>query len=258
MLTLRLLNNIVCIALYCMLVSLSLYAAQPWWVFLLPAGLWFVITALGSGSISSGYFIKALCSNPAVTGNKIAITFDDGPHPETLNVLRLLKQYNMKATFFCIGSRIEKHPEIIRQVINDGHCIGNHSYSHSNFFGFFSTARITSELLDTNALIEKYTGTKPRLFRPPFGATSPSVAKAVKNTGLQVIGWNIRSLDTVIKSEQKILKRITKRLAPGSIVLLHDTSQKSLAVLEQLLVFLQQHNYKAVSIPELFNNNYEA
>lgn len=258
MLTLRLLNNIVCIALYCMLVSVSLYTAQPWWVFLLPVGLWFVITALGSGSISSGYFIKALCSNPAVTGNKIAITFDDGPHPETLNVLRLLKQYDIKATFFCIGSQIEKHPEILQKIISEGHTVGNHSYSHSNFFGFFDTARIIAELLETNALIEKYTGNKPQLFRPPFGATSPSIARAVKSTGLRVTGWNIRSLDTVIKSGKKILKRITKRLAPGSIILLHDTSQKSVAVLEQLLVFLQQHNYKAVSIPELFNNNYEA
>lgn len=253
----RVVNNSVCIAFYCILIITSTYIIVPWWVFLLPLIVWFLVTATGSGFINSGYFIKALCNNPDVKGKQVAITFDDGPHPKTLNVLKLLKQYNAKATFFCIGSQIEKHPDILEKIAAESHTVGNHSYSHSNFFGFFTSKKIISELHHTDFLINKHTGIQPQLFRPPFGATSPAIAKAVKATGLKVIGWNIRSLDTVIKSEQKIVRRITTRLSPGSIILLHDTSEKSVAVLEQLLVFLHENNYKAVTISTLFNNAHE-
>lgn len=235
-----------------LLAIMAFFTSVPWWVFILPVFLWLLVVGWGSGIIASNYHIPALCS-AAITQKRVAVTFDDGPGPETEIVLDLLKKYGAKATFFCIGRQIEKHPDIFRKILNEGHTVGNHSYSHSRRFGFFSTQHVIDELRRTDAIIEHQSGRKPRLFRPPFGVTTPSMAKAVKATGHTVIGWNIRSLDTVIKDEGHILGRIKNRLAPGSIILLHDTSEKSVRVLEQLLVLLQENGYEAIQADRLLN-----
>ena len=129
--------------------------------------------------------------------------------------------------------------------------IGNHSFTHSKNIGFFSKEKMLEEISQTDISIAKFLGKKPRYYRPPFGVTNPNIAKALKDTKHYVIGWNVRSLDTKIKTEEKILKRIKSRISPGSIILLHDTSLKSLRVLEQLLVFLQENNYEAVTVEQL-------
>ena len=230
----------------------SNYNMLPLWVFIIPITLWVIITGFGSAFVQSGYHIKTLNKSSATTGRKIAITFDDGPTSETLKVLDLLKRYNVKATFFCIGKQIKKYPEIFQKVINEGHTVGNHTFNHLPEMGFFSVAKILNELESTDVLIKQH-ASKPLLFRPPYGVTNPNLAKAIKRTGHFVIGWNIRSLDAVIKDENKIFNRIKTRLAPGSIILLHDTSQKTVNVLEQLLILLQEQNYEAVTVNELLN-----
>jgi peptidoglycan/xylan/chitin deacetylase (PgdA/CDA1 family) len=217
--------------------------------------LWIGINAFGSSRISSNYHVKAFCNNPLEKEKKIALTFDDGPSEFTLEVLELLKKYNAKAAFFCIGKNIEKHPEIVEQIIAQGHLVGNHSYSHSKFFDFYNAGQIQEEIEKTDALLEKLTSKKINFFRPPYGVTTPSIRRALKLTGHKTIGWNIRSLDGGTKNQELILKRITKRVSPGGIVLLHDTGEHSVLVLEQFLQFLQQNNYQVVSIEELLNLN---
>jgi peptidoglycan/xylan/chitin deacetylase (PgdA/CDA1 family) len=217
--------------------------------------LWIGINAFGSSRISSNYHVKAFCNNPLEKEKKIALTFDDGPSEFTLEVLELLKKYNAKAAFFCIGKNIEKHPEIVKQIIAQGHLVGNHSYSHSKFFDFYNARQIQEEIEKTDALLEKLTSKKINFFRPPYGVTTPSIRRALKLTGHKTIGWNIRSLDGGTKNQELILKRITKRVSPGGIVLLHDTGEHSVLVLEQFLQFLQQNNYQVVSIEELLNLN---
>jgi len=206
---------------------------------------------MGSGLIRMNYHLKAFSSNRFLDGKKIAITFDDGPNPYTERVLDVLKANNIQATFFCIGSQIEKYPEIFKRIINENHIVGNHSYSHSNKIGLFSKAEMISEIKRTDAIIFSHSGKKSNYYRPPFGVTNPNIAKALKFTKHKVIGWNIRSLDTKIKSEEKILNRIKKRLSPGSIILLHDTSEKTVRVLEQLLVILSENQYEAVTVETL-------
>lgn len=206
---------------------------------------------MGSGLIRMNYHLKAFSSNKFTGGRKIAITFDDGPNPYTERVLDILKANNIHATFFCIGSQIEKYPEIFKRIIAEKHIVGNHSYSHSNKIGLFSKAEMISEIERTNEIIFSYSGKKSNYYRPPFGVTNPNIAKALKVTRHKVIGWNIRSLDTKIQSEAKILIRIKKRLSPGSIVLLHDTSEKTVRVLEQLLVILSENQYEAVTVETL-------
>ena len=106
---------------------------------------------------------------------------------------------------------------------------------------------------DTNAIIKKIIGKKVRFFRPPYGVTNPSISKALRVTKHYVIGWNIRSMDGIIKNEKIIYNRIAKRISPGAIVLLHDTSLTTVRVLEQLLLFLRANKYEIVGVEELLN-----
>ena len=211
------------------------------------------ITTWGAFDIRLNYFSKNICQSNNKKDKEIALTFDDGPHENTVEILDVLLKYNAKATFFCIGKQIEKYPKTVERIIAEGHNIGNHSYSHSNWNGFFSTKKIVSEIEQTNKLITQLVNVKTRFYRPPFGVTNPNIAKAISKTKQISIGWNIRSLDTVIKSENLILERIKTRVKPGSIILLHDTSSKTVSVLEQLLLFLQDEGYKTKTITELLD-----
>src|SRR5690606_17833233 len=110
--------------------------------------------------------------------------FDDGPHPDfTPQILKLLRQHNAKATFFCIGKKVAQHPEIVKGIIAEGHIIGNHTYSHTKAFGFLSTKKVTDELQTTEETIERLTGLKTKLYRPAFGVTNPNISTAVKLLG---------------------------------------------------------------------------
>lgn len=240
-----------CVSILVILSLLSFYFEVKWWSFLLLFLFWLVMTVWGSSDIRLGYFVKTYCNNFNEKERKIAISFDDGPHPMTEKVLDLLQKYNAKGTFFCIGTQIEKYPEIFRRMLKEGHVIGNHSYSHSNTFGVFSTQKVTEEILQTNQIIQSISGKSALFFRPPFGVTNPRISRAVAKTKHYVIGWNIRSLDTVIESEDQILERVKNKVVPGGIILLHDTSLKTVNVLEQLLLFLQSENYDCVTIDKL-------
>ena len=221
--------------------------------FVLVGSLWFLVVFIGSSFIASNYHVKTYCSNLSIREKKIAVTFDDGPNEMTIAILDVLKKYNAKATFFCIGKNIETHPEILGRTINDGHTIGNHSYSHAPFFDFYNKEKVIAELEKTDDLIASVLGKKTTLFRPPYGVTNPSIRKALSETKHKTIGWNIRSLDGIIKNEKFILERIIKRIKPGGIVLLHDTSIETVNVLEQLLSFLEKNNYSVVPLEELLN-----
>ncbi len=247
--------NVIFLTLVLLLLVLSFWITVKWWYFLVLLSFRFLFLLVGSSFIQLNYHVKAYCKNPNEKEKKIALSFDDGPHPITSQILTLLKEYNAKATFFCIGKNIEQHPEILKQIFEDGHVIGNHSYSHSHFFDFYRKDRIVKELQDTNAVIYNIIGKKARFFRPPYGVTNPSIAKALSITQHQVIGWNIRSMDGIIKNEKIIYNRIAKRIAPGSVVLLHDTSATTVRVLEQLLLFLRANKYEIVGIEELLDLN---
>lgn len=216
--------------------------------------LWVILTTIGSFNILWNYFLTAKNSNKNSKENIVSLTFDDGVNPEiTPKVLDLLKKYNTKATFFCIGKNIEKYPKLAQRIVAEGHSIGNHTYNHSNKWGFLSTEKVLEEIKKNNEIIEQITGKQTKLFRPPFGVTNPHIAKATKQLNCEVIGWNVRSLDTVIKNEEKILNRITKKVKKGDVILLHDNSEKTVVVLEQLLYFLEKKKLKSVTIEALFN-----
>lgn len=225
----------------------------PWWWLLMALLLWLTGVGIGSGFIWSQYHLKAHLKDPSVSGKKIALTFDDGPSEFTAQVLDLLQQHNARATFFCIGKQVEKYPDLALRMVSEGHVIGNHSFSHSKTFDFYGKHQLISELEQTDQEIEAVTGEKVRFFRPPYGVTTPSLARALKQTGHEVIGWSIRSNDGISNDVGKILKRVESRLEPGAIVLLHDTSASSVAALEQLLLTLDRQNYQAVTVADLLD-----
>src|SRR5690606_11978023 len=190
------------------------------WVYPILIGFWATLTVIGSFHIRWNYHLEALHNNKNTRTDWVAITFDDGPHPDfTPQVLKLLSRYNAKATFFCIGKQVAQHPDIVKEIIAEGHTLGNHTYSHSKTFGFLSTEKVVEELQRTRETIQQLTGLDSILYRPAFGVTNPSIGSAVDQLGLQTIGWSIRSLDTTNRSKMTILHRITHRLKPGDIIL---------------------------------------
>lgn len=245
-------TNLFSLFLVLVLLGLSFFVPVQWGWFLLVFVVRFLILVVGSFFISSNFHVKSYCGNPLENKKIIALTFDDGPNENTLSILNILKKKNVKAIFFCIGKNIEKHPEILKRIVEEGHIVGNHSFSHSNFFDFYRKNCLIEEIRKTDALIENISGKKPQLFRPPYGVTNPSIRRALEVTKHKVIGWNIRSLDGILKNEKIIFARIKNRIAPGGIVLLHDTAH-TLTILERLMLHLEENEYKVVSIEELLN-----
>jgi len=232
----------------------TLFMLTLWWL-LLPCAIYLACLIYGSSVIQANFFVPATCSADT-TDKIIALSFDDGPHSDyTPQVLALLAQYNATATFFVIGKHIHGNENLLQQIVAEGHSIGNHSYSHSFFIDFKNVQGFKDELNQTAELIFKVIGKRVKLFRPPYGVTTPSLAKAAKLLDYQLIGWNIRSLDTTKDTVEIITQRVQSQMKSGAIILLHDTSPKTIQVLEQTLCFAQQQGYKMVSVERLLNMN---
>lgn len=241
------------IALIIVLLYVYFSGKLPLFLIFIAIIVWLGIIAWGSFDIRLNYFVKAHLSNKKIDQSVVALTFDDGPTEITTEILNLLAKYNQKATFFCIGKQIEKYPETAKSIVGQGHIIANHTYSHTNKMGFLPKKEIHNEIASTQNIIRQITDKVPNLFRPPFGVTNPNIARACNESRVEVIGWNVRSLDTVIASEDKILSRILDRFEKGSIILLHDTSTKTLNVLERLLIIMEKKQIQSVTVDELLN-----
>jgi peptidoglycan/xylan/chitin deacetylase (PgdA/CDA1 family) len=192
--------------------------------------------------------------NAATTKNEIALTFDDGPvEKNTEQILDILKSNGVEATFFCIGERISQNPSIIKRMDAENHLIGNHSFTHHFFFDLFSKEKMKQEINDTNQALEKITNRKMKFFRPPYGVTTPVLAKAIQETGLRPIGWNVRSMDTVIKNEKQLLSKIKGKLKAGDVLLFHDTATVTINSLQTILNEIKQQGLQPVRLDKLFN-----
>lgn len=235
-----------------LIIAILIFGLGFWWIF---GGflVFFTMIVYGSFQIRANYFLNSFHQNSETKEKIVALTFDDGPSEFTSKFLDLLEKYHAKATFFCIGKQIENFSEAFQKTIEKGNEIGNHTYSHSRKTGFLSSQKMLSEIENCDQNIWKFGNIETKLFRPPFGITNPNIAKAVNLSEKKSIGWNIRSLDTVISSPEKITNRILSRIKPGSIILLHDTSEKTYKVLEKLLLFLEHENYKMLTVSQLLN-----
>lgn len=212
-----------------------------------------VLLVRGSASVRASWYLRMRC-RARRAGRRVALTFDDGPDPQrTPAVLDLLARQGVRATFFVVGARAEAHPELVRRMVAEGHVVGNHSYTHSWRFPLRSLGRTVEELRRTGEVLHRITGRQPRLFRPPFGVTNPTIARAVRRLGLDPVGWSIRSLDTMGQSPERVAARILRRLHPGAVILLHDRCAGSERLVGLLVEGLRSRSLEPVTLPELFD-----
>ncbi|HVX86654.1 MAG TPA: polysaccharide deacetylase family protein [Phycisphaerae bacterium] len=153
----------------------------------------------------------------------VALTFDDGPDAEvTPRILDILAAHNAPATFFVIGQHARAHPEVVRRIAAAGHVVGNHSLDHEHFGVNRNRAYWREQVNETQKIVGDITGHPPLLFRPPMGFKTRSLAAAVKEAGLPIVGWSVRGYDTRGVSAEKLASRLVRRSAGHDIVLMHD------------------------------------
>jgi peptidoglycan/xylan/chitin deacetylase (PgdA/CDA1 family) len=193
------------------------------------------LLAFFSFNISSQFYIPAICSGNQKK-KQISLTFDDGPLREyTPEMLDILASHKVKAAFFCTGKSIKSNKVIAERIVAEGHIIGNHTWSHSYWFDFFTSKMMVNELNETDKIIKEITGSKPLFFRPPYGVTNPSLSRALKKMDYTVIGWSFRTYDTIIKDQKKMIDRILRKIDNGSILNFHDYNQKMISILPELI-----------------------
>ena len=187
----------------------------------------------------------------------IALTFDDGPWPHsTPQVLEILKKEDIRATFFWVGQYVQAYPELARQVVADGHAIGNHTWHH--WYRQLDRATSAHEIEDTAALIYKTTGIKTLVFRPPGGLLNNGVGEYAKEQSYVTVMWSVDSMDYRTFNAQQLVKNVIRKAEPGGIVLMHDGGGNRSATIEalpQIIAQLKQLGYSFVTVPQLLEMN---
>lgn len=185
----------------------------------------------------------------------IALTFDDGPWPNsTSQVLDVLKKSNVKATFFMVGMQVQKYPQLLKQVVANGHAIGNHTWSHQ--YAHYNESAAAREIDRTAEIVYKITGVKTSLFRPPAGILNNGLVTYAHEKKYAVVMWSVDSKDWRSRrtTTQAFIDNVLKEAKPGGIVLLHDGGgdrSNTVQALPQLIAQLKKHGYKFVTVPEL-------
>lgn len=179
-------------------------------------------------------------------GNEVFLTFDDGPIPEvTPWVLEKLKEYDVKATFFCIGDNVLKHPKIYQRILDEGHAVGNHTHKHLKGWNtddgtYLKDIENAGEFISSN------------LFRPPYGRIKKSQIKLIQSLNYHIIMWSILSGDyNKNRSPEACFNNVKRNLKPGSVVVFHDSikaDNNMRYALEKTLIFMRENNFKGVSI----------
>lgn len=236
-----------------------------------------VFMVWASASIRSGVYVRAFCREK--TDRKVVyLTFDDGPHPpETERVLDVLREHGARATFFLIGSKVSGNEAVLHRMLEEGHALGLHTYSHAGTFPLLSFDKMLADVNEGKRAVESVAGKKISLFRPPFGVTNPTISKVVRTLGLHTVGWDVRSFDTMFckssehsckssehsckqsgysckQSEHSckqsghdwyvpVVERIMKQVRPGSVILLHDRLDGASNLLALLLDSLAASGY---------------
>lgn len=243
------------------LVAVAVVIIQPhWWAYvvatlvadhavLTAAGLWPRSHSLGPNWTHL----------PAASAARrcVALTLDDGPQPEvTPQVLDLLDVYGAKATFFCIGERVERHPELAREIVRRGHALENHSHYHRHYFSFLGPWRMGREIARAQRAIAATVGEPALFFRAPAGLRNPFLEPVLARHGLRLASWTRRGFDTIDGDADSVFLKLTRNLRAGNILLLHDGqgaltksgSPVVLEVLPRLLTALQAAGLQTITL----------
>lgn len=187
----------------------------------------------------------------SVNKNKrlVALTFDDGPSSKTKEIVDLLNSYNIKATFFLLGERLELYPYAVIYIKSYNHELGNHSYSHPDF-KLLSTYEAIDEIYKTNKVIYKLTNSYPISFRFPYGSYNDYILSYID---LPIVLWNVDSLDWKYQNYNIIVNNVLKNLHDESVILFHDSTSYKKEAIIFVIEFLLENDYKFVTVSELFD-----
>ena len=185
---------------------------------------------------------------------RIALTFDDGPHPRyTPLILDILAEFEVQATFFAVGSNVEAYPELVKRIAAEGHELGNHTYHH-NHVSKMSMEELTKDINRCNDAIEKITGERPRYFRPPEGVCSKSVQEICGATNTTIVMWSVDTRDWAHTPIGEIFQNVRRNTKNGSIILMHDFIGKNSPTpeaLRQIIPMLLELGYEFVTVSQL-------
>ncbi len=233
--------------------GLSLAGPIRWLALGLLLAAYLVIFILGVSVLKLNFFVRATCRGDS-TARRVALTFDDGPDPPaTRNLLEVLRRHQIKAAFFPIGTKAKDYPEMIKQIDQEGHILGNHSFRHAWWTNFLISRGLDREMRMAQEAIHATVGKVPAYFRPPMGLTNPHLGRALKKNGLSVVGWDVRPFDTTASTE-KVIKRVLKKMRNGSIIALHDTGRTPadlVRLIEELVTKIKERKYTFSDLEEL-------
>ncbi len=218
----------------------------------------FLYATLGVLWPHSGMYGAALSRGKA-GARKVALTFDDGPHPTTTRaVLELLRAHDARATFFLLGHKVEAHPDVVREIHAAGHTLGIHGFQHDHLFSLRSPGYAEAQIERARRAIERACGVAPTLFRPPIGFASHLTFRGAERARVEIVAWTVRSLDGIRGAQPaRVARRVIEHLADGAIVLMHDAAEHddftpaSLAALPEILRALRERELTAVGIDQL-------
>jgi len=185
----------------------------------------------------------------------VALTFDDGPHPETTRrVLSLLAEHGQNATFFVIGWKVDAYPDVVREIVERGHQVGVHGFDHDWTYAFKLPSRVHADVRRCQEAVRRAAGVTPTLFRPPLGLVSPFTAEGAHRAGVTLVGWSRRFFDGVAWRNPARIAREFGKLRSGDVVLLHDAAESesftpsSLEVLPQMLRIMRDRGLGSSSL----------
>lgn len=218
------------------------------------------VVARGLFSPRGQHFGSITFRGAAHDTRRIALTFDDGPHPTATDAIReTLAKHGVLATFFVIGANVVRQPDVIRRLHQAGHEIGNHSFDHS-YAGMFRGRRYWEDQLQrTNVVIHNTIGRRPVSFRPPMGFKHPGILAAARQCELQVVTWSRRGFDGVPTTSERIQERLGPTAAAGDILMLHDGApphikrdpQATVNAVEPLIQTLRSRGFELVTLAQL-------
>jgi len=231
----------------------------------LPVSLGVLGLVLQAGLATCGVLVPSLAafgdvySRGSGERREVALTFDDGPHPDTTpRALELLREHGALATFFVLGEKALAHPDLVREIAQAGHAVGVHGHVHDRLYALRSLSFVARDLERACTAIERASGRRPTLFRPPVGFVSGNVALAAERAGLTLVGFSARTQDGRRSAlSEGVLRRATVALESGAILVLHDAAERddgvpaSLPVLGELLTRLRERGLSAVTVDAL-------
>jgi len=224
----------------------------------------------GVAAVSAGYqsmaptgqwYGRTFTGLPAGT-KQLALTYDDGPNdPHTLRLVELLARHNVRATFFLIGRYVAQRPDIVREIVQAGHIIGNHTFTHPLLI--FKNAKEThAELTRCRAAIHDAVGEHSNLFRPPFGGRRPATLRIARELGLRPIMWNVTGYDWNAPPAAVIEEKVSRQIRGGNVILLHDGGHKQMGAdraqtviaTDHLITRYKSEGYAFVTVPEMLTS----